>query len=190
MKKTLQKSLFLALLCFSMSPILRGQEKTKIEPFDDKFRQLEEILPTANNYRTASGAPGHEYWQQQADYKIKAELNDETQSISGEETITYINNSPDALAYLWLQLDQNTHDPKSISVTSDQEKMGDKMSARQLQYMHPTEDYGYKIDYVRDATDKALPFTIVETMMRVDLPKPLKRGEKYVFKVKWWRRVF
>ena len=185
MKKTLQKSLFFVLLCFSMSPILRGQEKAKNEPFDDKFRQLEEILPTANTYRTASGAPGHEYWQQQADYKIKAELNDETQSIAGEEVITYTNNSPDALSYLWLQLDQNTHDPKSISVTTKEQKMDVRMTARQLQYMHPNEDYGYKIDWVHDATDKALPYTIVETMMRVDLPKPLKKGEKLIFKVKW-----
>ena len=185
MKKTLQKCLFSVLFCAILSPILRGQETKKNEPFDDKFRQLEEILPTANNYRAASGAPGHEYWQQQADYKIKAELNDEKQSISGEETITYTNNSPDALAYLWLQLDQNTHNPKSIAVVTDQQKMSDKMTARQLQYMHPSEDYGYNIDWVRDATDKALPFTINETMMRVDLPKPLKRGEKYVFKIKW-----
>lgn len=185
MKNALQKSLFLALLCFSMSPILRGQEAKKIEPFDDKFRQLEEILPTANAYRTASGAPGHEYWQQQADYKIKAELNDNNQSMTGEETITYINNSPDALTYLWLQLDQNNHDPKGIATQIDQQKMTERMSARQLKAMDATDDYGFKVEYVRDAADKALPFTIVETMMRVDLPKALKKGEKISFKVKW-----
>ena len=185
MKKSLQKSLFFVLLCFSMSPILRGQEKAKIQPFDDKFRQLEEILPTANNYRTASGAPGHEYWQQQADYKIKAELNDNNQSMTGEETITYTNNSPDALTYLWLQLDQNNHDPKGMAAQVNAQKMGEKMSARQLKAMASTDDYGFKIESVRDAMDKALPYTIVETMMRVDLPKSLKKGEKVVFKVKW-----
>jgi Peptidase family M1 domain len=164
-------------------PTLRGQDKGK--KFDDKFRQLEEILPTPNNYRTGSGAPGHEYWQQQADYKIKAELNDEKQSITGEETITYTNNSPDALSYLWVQLDQNTHNKNSISYTTDQSKMDEKMSARQLKMLDLQTDYGYKIDYVRDAMDKAMPYTIVETMMRVDLARPLKKGEKMILKVKW-----
>jgi uncharacterized pyridoxamine 5'-phosphate oxidase family protein len=170
-----------------MSPILRGQDKGK--KFDDKFRQLEEILPTPNNYRTGSGAPGHEYWQQQADYKIKAELNDEKQQMVCEETITYINNSPDALSYLWLQLDQNNHDKKGIATISDQSKMDDRMSARQLSAIDPQNDYGHKIDWVRDATDKALPFTIVETMMRIDLPKSLRKGERITFKVKWWFNV-
>ena len=176
---------FITLLLFTafFTPILRGQDKTK--RFDDKFRQLEEILPTANNYRTASGAPGHEYWQQQADYKMALTLNDEKQQIFGEETITYINNSPDVLTYLWLQLDQNNFDKKGIASTIDQSKMSDKMSAAQVAAFDNTSDYGFKIDYVRDANDKALPFTIVETMMRVDLPKGLKHGERLVFKVKW-----
>jgi hypothetical protein len=170
-----------------ISPILRGQDKEK--KFDDKFRQLEEILPTPNNYRTGSGAPGHEYWQQQADYKIKAELDDEKQQMYCEETVTYINNSPDALSYLWLQLDQNNHDKKGIATISDQSKMDDRMSARQLSALDPQTDYGHKIDWVRDAMDKALPFTIVETMMRIDLPKPLRKGERITFKVKWWFNV-
>jgi hypothetical protein len=170
-----------------LSPILRGQDKSK--KFDDKFRQLEEILPTPNNYRTGSGAPGHEYWQQQADYKIRAELNDEKQQMYCEETITYINNSPDALSYLWLQLDQNNHDKKGIATVSDQSKMDDRMSARQLSAIDSQYDYGHKIDWVRDATDKALPFTIVETMMRIDLPKSLRKGERITFKVKWWFNV-
>ena len=180
----------LILLCFAsllMSPILRGQDKGK--KFDDKFRQLEEILPTPNNYRTGSGAPGHEYWQQQADYKIKAELNDEKQQMYCEETITYINNSPDALSYLWLKLDQNNHDKKGIAAISDQSKMDDRMSARQLSAIDPQSDYGHKIDWVKDGMDKTLPFTIVETMMRIDLPKPLRKGERFTFKVKWWFNV-
>ena len=76
-------------------------------PFDDKFRQLEELLPTPNNYRTASGAPGHAYWQQRADYVIRATLDEERRAITASEQITYHNRSPDSLAYLWLQLDQN-----------------------------------------------------------------------------------
>lgn len=74
---------------------------------EDKFRQLEEILPTANDYRAASGAPGHRYWQQKVDYDIAVELDDAKQRIIGRETITYLNNSPDTLSYLWLQLDAN-----------------------------------------------------------------------------------
>jgi hypothetical protein len=73
----------------------------------DKFRQLEEVLPTPNEYRTATGAPGHKYWQQRADYNIKVEVDDENQRIIGSETIDYHNVSPDTLTYLWLQLDQN-----------------------------------------------------------------------------------
>ena len=179
----MRKSFLLAFAILFVAPILRGQQITK--GFDDKFRQLEEILPTANSYRTASGAPGHEYWQQQADYKIKAELNDATQSMNCEETIVYTNNSPDALNYLWLQLDQNTHDPKGIATQVDQQKIEDKMTAAQLSMMHLTDDYGYKIESVKDGLDKAMPFTIVETMMRVDLPKPMRKGEKVTLKVKW-----
>ena len=79
-----------------------------------KFAQLEQLLPTPNTYRTASGAPGHEYWQQQADYKISVSLDEENQSIVGSEQITYTNNSPDTLGYLWLQLDQNRFSEGSL----------------------------------------------------------------------------
>src|SRR5215208_158766 len=98
------RCLVACLLCLSLNLPLAAQSKS--EP-SDKFRQLEEILPTPNEYRTASGAPGHRYWQQRADYKVDVELDDANQRISGSETITYFNNSPDTLTYLWVQLDQN-----------------------------------------------------------------------------------
>jgi hypothetical protein len=172
---------FVGLSLFFAS-ILRGQIT---KGFDDKFRQLEEILPTPNNYRTGSGAPGHQYWQQQADYKITAELNDENQSLSGEETIVYTNNSPDALSYIWLQLDQNNHSKDGFAAKVRQSKIKDKMNARDMERLDPQYDYGHKIDWVKDATNQDLKTTIVETMMRVDLPKPLKKGERFTFKVKW-----
>src|ERR687883_1210805 len=100
------------LLCLSLNLPLAAQSKSKPS---DKFRQLEEILPTPNEYRTASGAPGHKYWQQRADYSIDVELDDAAQSLTGRETITYYNNSPDALTYLWLQLDQNIFDKASAA---------------------------------------------------------------------------
>ena len=183
MKKYCSKIIWLTLVFLAVLPAAKGQEKAK--PFDDKFRQLEEILPTPNNYRTGSGAPGHEYWQQQADYKMKLELVDEKQQILGEETITYINNSPDALTYLWLQLDQNHFEKDGISAKTVQSKIDDRMSAGQLASIDPQTDYGYKVDWVKDAMDKNLPYKIVETMMRVELPKPLKKGERFTFKVKW-----
>jgi hypothetical protein len=187
MKPRIQYFTIAFLFTLTVIPILRGQDKGK--KFDDKFRQLEEILPTPNNYRTGSGAPGHEYWQQQADYKINATLNDEKQQIQGEETITYINNSPDILSYLWLQLDQNNHDKNGFSAKARQSSLKEKMSADQLDKLDPQSDYGHKVEWVRDAMDKPLTYTIVETMMRVDLPKPLRKGERFTMKVKWWFNI-
>ena len=180
----IQKAVWSILLVLIFAPILRGQD-SKGKPFDDKFRQLEEILPTPNSYRTGSGAPGHEYWQQQADYKMKLELNDENQNLYGEETITYTNNSPDALTYLWLQLDQNNFEKGGIVSTINQQKIGEKMTANQLAAIDPENDYGFKVDWVKDGLDKPLSYKIVETMMRVELPKPIRKGEKFVFKTKW-----
>ena len=91
----------------TVAVLASSQALSQGKPFDDKFRQLDELLPTPTTYRTGSGAPGHEYWQQQADYQIKISLDDNTQRLTGAETITYSNNSPDTLTYLWLQLDQN-----------------------------------------------------------------------------------
>src|SRR5438105_5861550 len=81
----------------------------------NKFEQLGTILPTPNEYRSASGAPGPRYWQQRADYEIDATLDEKKLSIIGTETVTYHNNSPDRLSYLWLQLDENQHDPSNES---------------------------------------------------------------------------
>jgi hypothetical protein len=169
----------------SFSSVLYGQGA----PFKDKFRQLEEILPTPNAYRTGSGAPGHEYWQQQADYKMQIELDDKTQKLSGDETITYTNNSPDVLTYLWLQLDQNNMEKGGFAQKADPTKFSDKMTALQFKHVFPDYDGGFKVETVRDMSDKALPYKIVETMMRVDLPKPLKKGESFSFKIKWWFNV-
>jgi Peptidase family M1 domain len=181
----------LIVVCCFFVPKIQAQDRSKAEnkAFDDKFRQLEEILPTANAYRTASGAPGHEYWQQQADYKMKLELDDESQKIYGEETITYTNNSPDALAYLWLQLDQNHFQKDGMVQKTESEAIGERMTVGTLARLNNDFDGGFKVEYVRDMADKALPFTIVETMMRVDLPKPLRKGEKFNLKIKWWFNV-
>ena len=171
------------LLCFSQKS--SAQDNSTGKEFQDKFRQLEEILPTPNEYRNGAGAPGHSYFQQQADYSMDLELKDDKQQIFGEETITYTNNSPDPLTYLWLQLDQNNFEKDGIAARARSQSMSDKMSTNQLAGMDGQPDYGFKVEYVRDVANIALPHTIVETMMRVDLPKPLRKGEKVSFKVKW-----
>ena len=113
---------------------------------DTKFAQLGQELPTPNTYRTASGAPGHQYWQQRADYTIKVELNDEKQSITGAETITYTNNSPDVLTYLWVQLDQNIYEPNSMANSTQTASLQNRMSFTAVDYLtREAFDGGFKI---------------------------------------------
>ncbi len=178
-----------ALWLFSSAAIANAQTEKRGDQFVDKFRQLEETLPTPNAYRTASGAPGHEYWQQQADYKMSLVLDDEKQRLDGDETITYTNNSPDVLTYLWLQLDQNNHDPKGVATVTDQSDLGQKPNIGAASRLFPTDDYGFKISSITDEQGAALKYRIVETMMRVELPRPLKKGEKFSFKIKWWFNI-
>ncbi|TGD83263.1 M1 family metallopeptidase [Hymenobacter wooponensis] len=153
----------------------------------DKFAQLGQELPTPNTYRTASGAPGRDYWQQRADYNIKVTLNDADQSISGTEDITYTNLSPDKLSYLWLQLDANIYDPKSMTASTQTAELRDKMSFQTLEYLERTSfDGSFKIDDIRmKGGNKQLPHTINYTMMRVDLPQALAPKQSVTFTVKW-----
>jgi len=161
-----------------------------------KFRQLGQELPTPNVYRTASGAPGHEYYQQQADYNMSITLDDETQRIYGEETITYTNNSPDELRYLWVQLDQNMRAQNSMT---QQIKTGgifkDRTGTPQTAFNQLKNnqfydfDGGFKLDYVQTTSGSNLRYTINNTMMRVDLPSPLRKGQSFSFKIKWWFNI-
>jgi peptidase M1-like protein len=153
-----------------------------------KFEQLGTTLPTPNEYRTASGAPGQSYWQQKADYVIAVELNDVERSITGKETITYTNNSPDHLTYLWVQLEQNmrAQDSNTKKVTSNQIKKTE-ISTKSLQSITGVEEYdgGYKIAAVTDANGTPLPHFINQTMMRIDLPVTMKTGDQYTFSINW-----
>ena len=159
--------------------------QSKLSPID-KFRQLEEILPTPNEYRTASGAPGHRYWQQKVDYKIKAELDDVNQRIIGSETISYRNNSPDPLVYLWLQLDQNIFKQDSdANLTRTAPDMKRFSYAEAAAFLRDPFPGGYNITSVTDSTGKTLGHTIVKTMMRIDLPQTLAPGGTYSFNVAW-----
>ncbi len=151
-----------------------------------KFAQLEPILPTPNVYRTASGAPGPQYWQQEVDYEIKVHLDEQARRITASEVIDYQNNSPDTLSYLWVQLDQNRFaegsiDRESRTVTRDRYSYN---TLRRDQSLADTE-YGYQITRVADRRGEALPHTINGTMMRIDLPTPLAPGKKVSFEIDW-----
>lgn len=155
----------------------------------EKFAQLKEELPTPNVYRVASGAPGHKYWQQKADYVINIVLDDDHQTLSGTETITYYNNSPDILDYLWIQLDQNVRKQHSASHKTHTHVFNDEESFRSIARLHSDFDGGFKLEYVKDGAGIILPSTVVETMMRIDLPKPLKSGNSTTLKLKWWYNI-
>jgi len=153
----------------------------------DPFRQLEEILPTPGPTRAASGAPGHAYWQQRVDYVIEAALDDEHQRIEGQERITYHNNSPDELAYLWLQVDPNIFAPESHARTTAEAPDLESESYEGLARLLDRDQFdgGAKIAGVRDAAGRPLPFVVNDTMMRVDLPQPLASGASLAFSVAW-----
>ncbi|HEU4470368.1 MAG TPA: M1 family metallopeptidase [Flavisolibacter sp.] len=153
-----------------------------------KFEQLETLLPTPNEYRLADGSPGPKYWQQRCDYDIKVALDDKNQRIDGEERITYHNNSPKALTYLWLQLDENQHDPASDNIVFDQSGINQVMSEtaiRNLDRRSELQKNGMKIDQLTDSAGKTLSYTINQTMLRIDLPRPIKPGQRFSFRVKW-----
>ena len=152
-----------------------------------KFAQLEQTLPTPTVYRTASGSPGPLYWQQQADYKINVFLDPEQRSIKGSETIVYTNNSPHHLNYIWLQLDQNRFKKNSLENRSITESGEDRLSFDRLRKMQSMSDrsHGFKLTAVTDQNNKALSYTIVDTMMRLDLPEPLIKGKRTHININW-----
>ena len=155
----------------------------------NKFKQLKQELATPTVYRTASGAPGHKYYQQKADYVIDITLDDEKQKITGKETITYKNNSPDKLDYLWIQLDQNYRARDSDSKLINSQNMGKKKSFTELAKLHNDFDGGFNLEYVKSGSGKDLKYTINKTMMRIDLPTPLAPGASTSLKMGWWYNI-
>ena len=154
----------------------------------DKFRQLEEILPTPNRARAASGAPGAGYWQQRANYVIDVTLDDQQQRILGSETIVYQNNSPDQLEYLWLQLEPNLFSPDSdAALTATAPDLNSNVTFKALRSLLVRESFngGVNITSVKDASNAKLKYTIVKTMMRVDLKQALASGDSITFSVDW-----
>ncbi len=175
--------LLIGVLSFS----LLAQEK--IAPSKNKFRQMRTEFNTPNAYRTGSGAPGQLYWQQQANYTISIELDDDKQQIRGEERIEYINNSPDQLNYLWVQLDQNVRQQESFGRLTMPFRLNERMHPYYMQMFMSEFDGGFKIEHVGDGQGNELPHIINYTMMRVDLPEPLESGSKVNLEIKWWYNV-
>src|SRR6187402_2723737 len=154
----------------------------------NKFEQMGANFPTPNEYRTASGAPGPKYWQQRCDYDIKCELDEKNLKLNGSETVTYFNNSPDVLTYLWLQLDENQHSSVNNANYQTSNPMDRRVTPQQLERaQEATGDngYGFNILKLTDANGKKLSFDINKTMMRIELPAPLKPGQRFTFKLDW-----
>jgi hypothetical protein len=157
----------------------------------NKFKQLYDEFATPNMFRTGSGAPGPAYYQQQADYKMDIEIDDVTAKLYGNETITYTNNSPDELKYLWVQLDQNMRakDSKTPLISGSGVSPATTSSRAVKSYLKDRFDGGFNIEHVKDVKGKDLPNTINRTMMRVELPEAMKTGDKFSFKIKWWYNI-
>jgi hypothetical protein len=192
----------LALCIFSIGGSVLTAQNIKNNPSSNhgnKFEQLGSILADPSEYRTASGAPGHKYWQQKADYKIKARIDEENRVLYGEEIVTYTNNSPDILTYLWLQLDENQHEPNAESHFFNSESLNFQgknetpiTTLEHLQSMNIQERYrghGVHIHTVTDIKGKNIPFKVNYTMMRMDLAKPLKPGKSFKFKIQWHYKI-
>ena len=167
------------------SMVIRGHSN------NNKFKQLKDKLATPNSFRTASGAPGRDYYQQKVDYVMDIELDDENKKIYGKEEITYTNNSPDDLSYFWIQLDQNIRKKDAPALEKNGEGAEPILRVETFvnTFFKEPFDGGFNIDWVKDSNGVYLRHTINMTMMRVDLPQPLKSGDQFKFSIKWWYNI-
>jgi hypothetical protein len=192
--KAINIKLIMISLIFSFTGIsqeVSDDSKQKGHLNTNKFRQMYQEFSSPNMFRTAAGAPGPAYYQQQADYKINIELDDQNKRIYGDEIVTYTNNSPDNLEYLWVQLDQNVRKKDSPSLDKD----GDGAAPYYLpsgftnKFINKPFDGGFNVEYVKNVNGKPLDFFINQTMMRIDMSTSLKSGESFSFSIKWWYNI-
>ncbi len=157
------------------------------QPWQGKFEPIDNMISAPNVYRAASGAPGKAYWQQRADYNIKATLDEKNNTLYGEETITYYNNSPDDLTYLWVQLEQNVNKKENEDFGSINNRMKDSITSRKLQFLTRAIDFpaGYTIKHVKDADGNHIKTMVNNTMMKVKLNTVLKSGETTKLSIAW-----
>lgn len=188
--------LYYVLSLVFISSGIYAQEQEELAPQkghtnNNKFKQLYDEFSTPNAYRAASGAPGHAYYQQQANYKMDIVLDDKNAKLSGFETITYINNSPDVLKYLWVQLDQNKRARDSKSPLIEGGKVDPVLYPSQFakSYLTKPFDGGFNIQEVKDSKGAPLSHMINRTMMRIELPKPMETGDEFTFSIRWWYNI-
>ncbi|RZP12192.1 MAG: M1 family peptidase [Flavobacteriales bacterium] len=179
-------------LIFTTSFIASQEVKVPIgHKNDNKFKQLYEEFSTPNRYRTASGSPGKDYYQQKVDYTMNIILDDENSKLYGDENINYKNNSPDELSYLWIQLDQNIRGDYNMEDMKTSSGIPEMSSIDSFVEEFTSEKFvgGFNIEKVLDENGRSLGFTINKTMMRVDLPNPIKSGQEFNFSIKWWYKI-
>ncbi len=190
-KKFMKKIIIYSCFLFSLAA---GAQDIKNNPgsnHGNRFEQLGIILPTANEYRTAGGAPGPKYWQQRCDYDIICELDEANRRLNGKETVTYWNNSPNTLTYIWLQLDENQHSLKNNSGFEGSSSIPKSLTEQDLDRLagKKNQEYGDNIMKVTNAVGSPLKYTINRTMMRIELPVALKPGQQFIFKIDWWYNI-
>ncbi|SFZ93785.1 Peptidase family M1 [Flaviramulus basaltis] len=184
----------LSIVFVSTSVFAQKQEQTKPQGHTDqnKFKQMKDVLATPNESRTASGAPGHAYTQQKVDYVMNIRLDENKSQLFGDEKITYHNNSKDYLEYLWVQLDQNMRAKNSKTPDIDSESFNAAFNGPQSftkANLKDKFDGGFNIEYVKNEDGSDLSYMINQTMMRINLAKPLAPGEVFKFQMKWWYNI-
>jgi len=185
-------STLFSVLIVNFSVLAQKSDKKNIGHINDNpFRQLTDLFATPNKYHNASGAPGVDYYQQKVDYSMNIELDDEKKKLYGVQTITYYNNSPDDLEYLWIQLDQNIRKKDAPSLQKNESKFQLIQQTETFASNHIAEpfDGGFNIEWVRDINNKPIKYFINQTMMRIDISKPIMSGQQYKLKIKWWYNI-
>ena len=185
-------SIIFSALIVNFSVLAQKSDKKNIGHINDNpFRQLTDLFATPNKYHNASGAPGVDYYQQKVDYSMNIELDDEKKKLYGEQSITYYNNSPDDLEYLWIQLDQNIRKKDAPALEKNESKFQliQQTQTFASSYIKEPFDGGFNIEWVRDINNNPIKYYINQTMMRIDVSKPIMSGQQYKFKIKWWYNI-
>ena len=179
--------LIFLLSAFFLSGQAEEKYNKKSQFNNNKFKQLYEEFSSPNKFRTASGAPGPEYYQQKVDYNMEIELDEENDILYGKSLITYQNNSPDDLEYLWVQLDQNIRKNNSPSLDKNPSAMSELKQIESFvdDLLLKPFDGGFNIEYVKDSNGKSLKNLVNNTMMLIHPKSPIKSGDKYIFSIKW-----